>query len=146
MRKLGCWTIQSCVALALSFLMLSVTAATAQTISYADAGDRIAMNCGQDIEKYCKNVNLGGGRIQNCLIQNEAKVSAACKATNREVRALLQKRAAARAGVMKICDADVRRLCGLVQPGDGNILECMLIAQRSVSARCNQAITDAGYR
>jgi hypothetical protein len=37
-------------------------------------------------------------------------------------------------------------LCGSVQKGDGQILECMILAQRSVSAKCNQAITDAGYR
>jgi len=63
-----------------------------------------------------------------------------------EVPALLQKRAAARGYVLQVCDVDIRRLCAGVAPGDGNLLECFLKAERSASLQCRQAVTDAGYR
>jgi len=138
--------IRAYLALVLALLIGSASVATAQTIGYAEAIDRLAASCGNDINKYCKTVNLGGGRIQSCLDQNQAKVSGQCKATIAEVRSLLQKRAAARAYVLKVCDIDARRLCPGVQPGDGNLLECFFKAERSASAPCRQAVTDAGYR
>jgi OOP family OmpA-OmpF porin len=133
-------------ALVLSFLIGSASVATAQTIGYGDAISRFAAGCGQDIAKYCKTVNLGGGRIQQCLDQNQARVSGQCRTTIVELRSLLQKRAAARANVIQVCDIDIRRLCAGVQPGDGNLLECFMKAERSASAQCRQAVTDAGYR
>lgn len=134
------------LALVLSLLIGSAVSSSAQTIGYADAIDRLAVGCGQDIAQYCKTVNLGGGRIQQCLDQNQARVSPRCKATVVELRVLLQKRAAARVYVLRACDVDARRLCPGVQPGDGNLLECFFKAERSASAACRQAVTDAGYR
>jgi hypothetical protein len=133
-------------AIAALALVATSTISLAQTIGYADAIGRLATGCGQDIAKNCAKVNLGNGRIQQCLSQNQAKVSGGCRATIAEVQRLLQLRAEARRVVIRVCDPDMRRLCQGVQPGDGNMLECMLKAQRSASQSCNQAITDAGYR
>lgn len=83
--------------------------------------------------------------MENCLMGNPA-VSATCKADFARVIAGVRKRAQARVAVLKICDADVRRLCAGVKAGDAQILNCMLTSRRGVSDKCNQAITDAGYR
>jgi hypothetical protein len=127
-------------------LMGAANVSVAQTIGYADAIDRLAVACGKDIQTYCKGLNLGNNRIRNCLTANDAKVSAQCKSGYANAYAMLEKRAAAQASVAKICDRDIQRLCSGVQAGDGNVLECILRAQRTVSAQCNQAVTDAGYR
>jgi outer membrane protein OmpA-like peptidoglycan-associated protein len=131
--------------LAISCLIIATGNATAQTVGYAEAFDQFAAACGNDIDKICKKVDLGGGRVQQCLEQNQASVSANCKATIGNLRIQLQKRAAARAAVMRICDADIRRLCAGIQPGDANLMECFSAAKRNVSARCRAAIADAGY-
>jgi hypothetical protein len=120
--------------------------AGAQTIGFADAIDRLAKACGADIQKYCSKVNLGAGRIRHCLNQNQSKVSAQCRTAVPEVFALLEKRVTAQASVLKICDRDIRRVCPGIVSGDGNLLECGLKAERALSAPCNQAITDAGWR
>jgi len=146
MPALTNWHLATGLIVAVSLLIGAAPTSVAQTIGYAEAIDRLATRCGDDIEKYCKTVELGGGRVQRCLDQNQTRLSAQCKATNAEVRALLEKRAAARASVLQICDVDIRRLCPGVQPGDGNLLECFLKAERSASAQCRQAVTDAGYR
>lgn len=132
--------------LILLLLLAAPSAGSAQTMSFEDAISILSSSCGRDIDTYCKGVNLGGGRIKNCLARNQAKVSGQCWSDLIRVESLVQKRAEARVAVLKICDTDARRLCGAIQKGDGQILSCMLTAQKSVSAKCNQAITDAGYR
>lgn len=124
--------------------LTSVAPAAAQTMSFADAADALVAACGRDIETHCKNVNLGGGKMKACL--NSPKVQAGCKSTAAQVFTSLEKRAQARIDVLTLCDADAARLCRGVQRGDGQVLECMILARRAVSPRCNQAITDAGYR
>jgi outer membrane protein OmpA-like peptidoglycan-associated protein len=117
----------------------------AQTIGYADAVGQLAVSCGSDIDKLCKKTNLGGGRVSQCLEQNHANVSAQCKVSIAAMAALLKKRAVARASVMRICDPDIKRLCAGIQAGDGNLMECFDKARSHVSAKCRQAVSDAGY-
>jgi OOP family OmpA-OmpF porin len=118
----------------------------AQTIGYGEALGQLAASCGKDIEKFCKRVNLGGGQIADCLEQHYGRVSARCKVTSLELAALLKKRAAARASVTRICELDRLQFCGGMQPGDGNLIECLEKSNYNVSAACQQAIVDAGYQ
>lgn len=127
-------------------LFATSSPASAQTMSFEAAIAILSSSCGKDIDANCKGVNLGAGRIKNCLARNQAKVSSQCQSDFARVEGMVQKRADARIAVLKICDTDVRKLCGGVQAGDGQILYCMLTAQKGTGAKCNQAITDAGYR
>src|SRR5262245_47888422 len=90
-----------------ALIPFGATPCIAQTIGYAQAIDRLAVSCGKDIDRYCRTANLGGGRVQQCLVQNQSKISAACRTTIAEVRTLLEQRAEARANLMKLCDADI---------------------------------------
>jgi hypothetical protein len=119
--------------------------AQAQTVSYAESADRLAAACGKDIDEYCRGVNLGGGRMKNCLSQNRDSLSADCKESYTQIFSLIDKRAQARAAVAKLCDVEVRKLCQGTA-GGAQILECLLSATGPVSRRCSQAITDAAYR
>ena len=118
--------------------------ASAQTIGFSDAVNQMAMACKTDIAKYCKKVSLGGGRLAQCLVQND-RVSASCKSTLSALSVLVQKRAAARASVMTICQRDIDRLCAGVQHGDGNLMQCFFATRKNASAQCQQAVADAGY-
>ncbi len=89
---------------------------------------------------------MGNNRISECLQKNESKVSQQCKADYAGVRILLEQRFAAQEASVKICDRDIQQYCKLVKPGRGNVLKCLLKAEPSVGAKCNQAINDAGYR
>ncbi|NJL08177.1 MAG: hypothetical protein HC900_07865 [Methylacidiphilales bacterium] len=119
------------------------TPSAAETMSFKEAGAILYRSCGNDIERLCSNQNIGPG-LRDCLLRKAA--SAQCKADIGRVMAGVERRAQARAAVLRVCDADIHRLCGLETRGDGHILECMIFAERSVSAKCNQAITDAGYK
>jgi OOP family OmpA-OmpF porin len=133
------------IALGLFVLALSAATSSAQTIGYADALGALGTSCGADIAKFCKTEPLGGGRVRQCLLQNRNSITAGCAGSIAALTTLLEKRAAARASVARVCDADIKRICAGVQQGDGNLMECFYKAKRNVSAACQQAVADAGY-
>lgn len=118
--------------------------ASAQTLSYADAVTKLADDCGTDIQKLCKGLNLGGGRIATCLQQNSAKVSPACKGTLSTVFQSIDQRQRAQMSYEQVCRRDMTKSCSGVK-GDGFVLACLMTKKR-VSAECKQVITDAGWR
>jgi outer membrane protein OmpA-like peptidoglycan-associated protein len=133
------------IALCLSLFVASAHSASAQTIGYSEAMGALGRSCGKDLDKFCSKVNLGGGRAADCLEQHWANVSPSCKNATRVVRDLIIKRRDARAAVPRVCERDRLQLCGSVQEGDGNLLECFEKAKQSISAACRQTVLDAGY-
>ncbi len=126
-------------------LVIMTGLAGAQTISFADAAALLARDCGPDIEKYCKGLNLGNNAIRNCLEGHQSNVSPTCTATASAVATSIERRLAAQASVMKICSGHAKTLCkGVV--GEANILRCLVRTERLDGAKCNQAITDSGWR
>jgi hypothetical protein len=119
-------------------------AARAETMSYAGAITKLADDCGADIQKLCKGINLGNGRIADCLEQNAAKVSPTCKASMTSVFASITQLEQAQVAYSQVCRGDMAMRCNGVR-GDGNILAC-LNKKKLVTKNCNQAISDAGWR
>src|SRR4249920_2500318 len=78
-------------AVLIALLGLTVVA-EAGTISYADAVTQLAANCGADIKKLCKGLNLGNNRIGDCLKQNAAQVSPQCSSSLSFVLTSIQQR------------------------------------------------------
>jgi hypothetical protein len=124
---------------------LASATAQAETISYADAITTLATDCGADIQKLCKGLNLGNGRIADCLQQNAAKVSPTCKSSLAGVTASIARREEAQTSYTKICAHDMAQHCRGIK-GDGYVLACLVKAERIVGAKCSTAITDAGWR
>ncbi|WP_093236073.1 cysteine rich repeat-containing protein [Sinorhizobium sp. NFACC03] len=121
------------------------TVGRADTISYADAVTMLANDCGSDIKKYCKGLNLGGGRIQTCLEQHTGKVSPTCTVTLANVIRSIGQRQAAQSSFATICKHDIAQYCKSVK-GEGNVLSCLNKATRVNEGQCGQAIIDAGWR
>ncbi|HEY9212560.1 MAG TPA: cysteine rich repeat-containing protein [Ancylobacter sp.] len=135
-------------AIGLAALLLAGTAgaASAQTLSYAQAGALIAKSCGPSIERFCSKVNLGSGQIQQCLSQHQDQVPAQCFTDYGNVVASITKRVAAQQGAYKVCENNIRQFCSGVQPGDANILDCLLASSKVVGASCKQVMLDAGWQ
>ena len=133
------------LALAFGIFALSGAGAQAQTMSYAQAGALIAKSCGADIEKFCRGLNLGSGRIHGCLMQNQAKLSPACVRDYQAALADIQKRINAQASVFQVCRQDAAQFCKGVKMGDANLLNCLLDSVKVVDATCSGALVDAGW-
>lgn len=122
------------------------TPSNAQTMSYSEAITAFATACGADIQKHCASVPLNEGKLFGCLRSKEASLSGGCKATAAATVASLDRRAAAQDAALQLCAGDIRRLCKEYDPGNGRYLRCLQKFESQVSAPCNQAITDAGWR
>jgi outer membrane protein OmpA-like peptidoglycan-associated protein len=121
--------------------------AWAETMRFEDATGILGTGCANDIASNCRGVNPDPSRMKDCLVRNQDSTSAQCKADYVRAFEAIQKRVAARAVIRKVCERDVAKLCGGVQKDDSSSgLGCILTAPRGVSAKCNQAIGEAGYR
>src|SRR3954463_3049071 len=130
-----------------AWLVLALAApsfATAQTTSFEEAAAILGASCGKDIDDNCRGVNLDPTRLKECLSRNQDVVSAQCKADYGRVFIMVQARAAARAGVFKVCERDAAKFCPGTEKAD--LLQCIGSGKRGVSIQCTKTITDAGYR
>jgi hypothetical protein len=128
----------------LALLLAAPAPASAQATNFEEAGAMLGASCGKDIDDNCRGVNLDPTRLKDCLIRNQDVVSVQCKADYPKVFSAVQQRAAARAGVFKICERDAAKLCGGAQKAEA--LQCLTSAKRGVSIQCSKTIADAGYR
>ncbi|QIB32396.1 hypothetical protein [Ancylobacter pratisalsi] len=133
--------------LALGALLLAGMAgpASAQTMSYGQAGALIAKSCGPSIERFCSKDNIGTGTVQQCLQANQDKVPKQCFDDFAAVQASIAKRVAAQQGAWKACAASAQQFCSGVQPGDANLLDCLLASSKVVRPACQQTLVDAGW-
>jgi hypothetical protein len=129
----------------LVLVLAAPSLASAETMSFGDAAAILSKGCGKDIDANCRGVNLDSSRLKDCLSRNQDVVSAQCKVDYARSFDAIQKRIAARAAVPKMCERDIVKLCGGARKEIVKALECLLAAS-GVSAKCNQAIGDAGYR
>lgn len=117
----------------------------AQTISFGDAAATLTKSCAPDIEANCQGVNIDTTRFKSCLSRNEDVMSAQCKAGYPRALDAIQKRIAARATVGRECEYEIVRKCGGKAREASKSLSCLL-ATSDVSARCNRAIGNVGYK
>jgi hypothetical protein len=132
------------IGLAALLLVATGGAASAQTMSYAQAGALIARSCGPSINKFCANVNIGTGEMIPCLQRNHAPAS--CFRDFQMAQREIAQRLAAQRNIYSTCEASTRQVCPGVKPGDAYILACLNKAQRMLRPTCRQALRDAGWQ
>lgn len=120
--------------------------AQTQTMGFAQAIKILESSCGKDIAAYCPNAPLANFGITKCLEQNAAKLSAQCNSDRAIVVQEIRARLAAQAAVEEVCRGDAARKCPSTKRGQGYTLQCLIKAEPTVSKRCNEAITAAGWR
>jgi hypothetical protein len=89
--------------------------------------------CAADEQKFCSELQPGGGRIVRCLHAHANELSDACKSHIREKRQEM-------AEAWKVCKPDVEKLCAGVQRGGGRILACLKAHESAVSAACKDEL------
>lgn len=89
--------------------------------------------CTSDMEKFCKDVQPGGGNIARCLKEHENDLSTACRHRILQVRRQVQE-------FREVCEDDVLRFCADVKPGSGRIIKCLMEHERELSSGCKAKI------
>lgn len=126
-------------------LAVSAGGASAQTMSFHDAGALIAKSCGPSIERFCAKDNIGTGGVATCLRQHEDQVPRQCFVDLQSAQEGTDRRLAAQKATFQLCEADAREFCKGVKPGDANLLDCLLTASKVVKGTCKQSLIDAGW-
>ena len=107
---------------------------------FNDAMKIIGEGCSKDIAAFCGDVELGDGRILNCLDQNQSQLSATCK------QALVAGDSAVEEALGNAnffganCGPDMKRLCPGVTPSDGKLLDCLQENSGNMEKRCYDAM------
>jgi Cysteine rich repeat len=110
--------------------IFAVTAAVAQTGGPGRGADggKFRAACGDDLQRFCANVQPGGGRVVQCLSSHTPELSESCETMIADARGGTKLRAA--------CGDDLKRFCADVRPGGAasfNVYRPMLV-------RCRQRV------
>lgn len=94
--------------------------------------------CRLDIQKLCKEVEAGKGRIYACLLQHAAQVSPPCQEELKKIRERAAQRPTAGdwAGP---CKSDIQTQCKDVPPS-GNVKSCLELRMSALSEGCKAAL------
>ncbi len=121
-------------------------AAAQQSMKFEEAGAMLAASCGKDIDDNCRGVNFDATRLRECLNRNQDVVSAKCKADFPTALGAIQQRITARMSLVKLCNWELKHLCGEVREDPVKGLQCLLESTKKATPNCNKAISAAGYR
>ena len=109
------------------FAMLAPSLAAAQqSMKFEEAAAMLAASCGKDIDDNCRGVNLDATRLKECLGRNQDVVSAKCKADFPVALGAIQQRITARTSLVKLCNWELKHLCGEVREDPVKGLQCLL--------------------
>ena len=99
--------------------------------------EEVQKACSGDVEKLCKGVKPGQGRILQCLKAHKDEVSPECKqwvaTKGEEIKSKLEE-------VQKACSGDVEKLCKGVEPGEGRIPKCLWQNREKLSPECKASM------
>jgi Golgi apparatus protein 1 len=104
--------------------------------------DYMKNSCQDDLDKYCKAVTPGEGRLALCLAAHENHIGERCQYALYQGAVALEQAIAAISYVSRSCSGDAEKLCPETQPGDGRLLECLESKSDKVSSGCKKAVED----
>jgi hypothetical protein len=88
--------------------------------------------CHDDVDRLCKDVKQGEGRILECLKTHQSDVSKGCKKAVQDLKAQIK--------TLSACEPDVETYCWDVPIGGGGVVKCLKVNQANVSSDCKTAV------
>jgi hypothetical protein len=107
---------------------------------WVDAADKAASApsaavypCMEEIEKYCRDVKPGAGRLLECLGGHEKDLTPVCRNKVGEARARLEE-------AKRLCEPDILKFCAGVEAGQGRLLKCLKGQQDKLAPACREKV------
>jgi len=133
-------------AVALLVSVLTSSASLAQSPVVAQWKVYVLESCKKEVNRHCKSVVAGDGRLLACLYAREKSLSAACGTAVSAALERLNRSYIALQDSQRICEPDARRLCTGMVTGGGNVVDCLTKARGRVSHSCNAVLDEALMR
>jgi hypothetical protein len=111
-----------------------VAGALAAFIGNARAAEQGA--CKADVQKLCKDVQPGEGKIVECMKTHQKELSPKCASQMKQVQAGLKQ-------VSNACESDVEKFCWDTPMGKGGIASCLKKHTDELSSECKDAVAKA---
>jgi len=108
--------------------------------------DTFSEGCQKELTTFCKAVTPGEGRVLACLYAFQDKLSPGCEFALYDSVSQLERTVNTLGYVAAECHDDLKTNCSGVKPGEGRLLDCLDKNQEQVSARCKEAVKEAGYK
>jgi len=136
-------TIPKAIVLVALFSAMTSSASVAQSPVVAQWKTYVLESCGKEINRFCKSVVAGDGRLLACLYARDKSLSGGCRTAVSSARERLARSYAAAVEAQRVCDPDAKRLCAGMVPGGGNLTDCLAKARARVSRACNAVLDEA---
>ena len=108
--------------------------------AFAHEGHDHGGACKADMEKFCKDVKPGEGRIIECLKTHEADLSKECKEHGDKMKAHMKKEMEE---LNEDCKAEIAANCKDVKPGHGAVVKCLADHKSDkYSAKCSEELKE----
>jgi len=97
--------------------------------------------CQEDVNQYCAEVEAGGGKVHNCLLDHKAQLSKAC-ADQEDKLSLLQSGDVRLNPGFKACSEEMAVYCKTTTPGRGRMFRCLQsnLGKVDFSSQCKEQV------
>ena len=119
---------------------------SAQAFALEELVDSVEKGCTKELNRYCKKVTPGEGRLLACLYAHSDKLSGQCEYALYDAAVQLERAVAALTYVANECENDLEKYCANVPAGEGRLLACLDKNEKKVSKRCKRAVEEAGLK
>ncbi len=126
---MGKWTALPCTKM--KWLMVIVVALCLVSWGSSRIFARDARSCDDDVAKFCKDVQPGGGGIIKCLKDHENDVSSGCREDLSRMKG---------PAFFEACRDDLQKLCKDIKPGEGRIIQCLKSHENELSPQCKAGL------
>jgi multidrug efflux system outer membrane protein len=103
------------------------------------ATDGDVFPCMTEIERFCRDVEPGSGRLLKCLSDHDGELSPACRAKLDKARARVEE-------ARRLCAPDLEKFCPDVEPGQGRLLSCLKGKLDQLSPACQEQVVTIGAK
>ena len=100
--------------------------------------------CSKEVNSFCAQVPMGGGRVMNCLFDHESQLSSGCKQAIDQGESTIEAALGDANFFGANCAADMQRLCPGVVAGGGRLLGCLMDNINNTELRCYDAMFQLG--
>ncbi len=123
-----------------SAFMIAMLSIGSQSATAQAPGRTLQQDCGADVQRFCKSITPGEGRVVACLISHSDKIAPRCRLTAFLAGKALADNVVRLDRLAFACGADIKSLCYDTYPGGGRIYDCLRKNRAKLLPGCRQAM------